>query len=70
MHIYIQDSDRNYMKMNKNASVWTKLKFNFNFVHFSLVSLYRTPFIVFVRTYLPLVLVHFHYRDTIGIPKG
>lgn len=33
MHIYIQDSDRNYMKMNKNASVWTKLKFNFNFVH-------------------------------------
>ena len=34
MHIYIQDSDRNYMKMNKNASVWTKLKFNFNFVHF------------------------------------
>ena len=26
MHIYIQDSARNYMKMNKNASVWTKLK--------------------------------------------
>ncbi len=38
MHIYIQDSDRNYMKMNKNASVWTKLKFNFNFVHFFLLS--------------------------------
>lgn len=38
MHIYIQDSDRNYMKMkmNKNASVWTKLKFNFNFVRFLL----------------------------------
>ena len=34
MHIYIQDSDRNCMKMNKNARVWAKLKFNFNFVHF------------------------------------
>lgn len=38
MHIFIQDSDRNYMKMNKNASVWTKLKLNFNFVHFFLLS--------------------------------
>jgi hypothetical protein len=46
MHIYIQDSDRNYMKMNKNASVWTKLKFNFNFVHFSLFPIHTPLYIV------------------------
>ena len=67
MHIYTQNSNRNYMKMNKNASVWTKLKFNFNFVHFSLVSMYRTPFIVFCADFCARGC---YCRDILWIPNG
>ena len=28
MHIYIQNSNRNYMKMNENASIRTKIAFD------------------------------------------
>lgn len=72
MHIVIITNNINRIILiyNNIIAFWTKLKLNFNFVHIFLVSLYRTLFIILGRTYLPLVLVHFHYRDTIGIPKG